>query len=421
MNEADRPNWTMEAPRPYISYEADAAPSRTDNLELAADWTYGDPLSPTSLRWPQPPSSTEQLHQQLHLLTAEMAAMTFERAETISHLVHLHYRLDRVYEATTSRFLHAAQHLIANSSTNIQELGTAGLFPRLTSALADVQDDSNHVVGFSWITGLPIRTNDLRNTIPVDCPPSPLQATTMPESVSYQATLPRRTRQPPNRYTTGANVTPTPSSTLGINSVTLENLRSTERTSLAEPSFARYANSATPRRCLPSTIAPKRLSRAYVTRSTIGDYDGLFAQCLINPGEAFCTYQGTICASDDEARMRALSSDYIFHLVDASDPRSCYGRFINDSHDPDLYNCEAVRQPSGLYHIRATETIYANQECFMQYLGHWSSSPRPHSPDIHLAMDTLASTFLPPRDSILCAIADSDKAFTATTAPSPTP
>ena len=102
-------------------------------------------------------------------------------------------------------------------------------------------------------------------------------------------------------------------------------------------------------------------------------------------------------------------------------PASCFGRYINDSHDPDLYNCKAVRQPSGIYHIRATEVIYANQECFMQYLGHWTSSPLTQPSEISSTIESLSSTFLPPRDTILCAIADSDKAFAATSTPSKTP
>ena len=155
----------------------------------------------------------------------------------------------------------------------------------------------------------------------------------------------------------------------------MENRSLIARPLVSDHSNARYANTTNPRSRLPRSVATARLSRAYITRSTIGDFDGLFAQCLINPGEAFCTYQGPICSSDEEAQTCALTSNYIFHRVDASDPHSCYGRYINDSNDPDLYNCEAVRQPNGIYHIRATDVIYANQECFMQYLGHWTSSP----------------------------------------------
>ena len=200
----------------------------------------------------------------------------------------------------------------------------------------------------------------------------------------------------------------------------MERRRTVARPPLPDHSFARYANVSHPRSRLPRSVAPARLSRAYITSSTIGDFDGLFAQCLINPGEAFCTYQGFLCSSEAEASARALTSNYVYQMVDASVPASCYGRYINDSHDPDLYNCKAVRQPNGIYHICATEVIYANQECFLQYLGHWTSSPLTQPSEISSTIESLPSTFIPPRNTILCAIADSDKAFAATTTQSKT-
>ena len=57
----------------------------------------------------------------------------------------------------------------------------------------------------------------------------------------------------------------------------------------------------------------------------------------------------------------------------------------------------------------------------MHYLGHWSSSPIAQPTDITNVIESLSSTFLPPRDSALCAIATSEKAFAATTATSKTP
>ena len=115
------------------------------------------------LLWPAPPSSLTLLHQQLHLINEERLAMARDRVTMLDNLAAIHHRLEQGYITTAHRLLEAERTLIAASPTTRRHLLETGNFPQLLVALDDLPAETNatDIIGFDWITGLPVRPCDL--------------------------------------------------------------------------------------------------------------------------------------------------------------------------------------------------------------------------------------------------------------------
>jgi len=120
------------------------------------------------------------------------------------------------------------------------------------------------------------------------------------------------------------------------------------------------------------------------------------------PGTLLATYSDiTLTSLDDRARVtsRAYKLDYLFEglnpftntitIIDASNPRSGYGRYSNDSATFAEANAEFVFGNDGTVYLRALTTIPRNGEIFVNYGGHYWTDPDqwPHlSVSLHLAI-----------------------------------
>ena len=106
------------------------------------------------------------------------------------------------------------------------------------------------------------------------------------------------------------------------------------------------------------------------------------------PGTLLATYSGvTFTSPADRARVtsRAYKSDYLFEglnpftntitIIDASNPRSGYGRYSNDSATFAEANAEFVFGEDGNVYLRALTTIPRNGEIFVNYGSHYWTDP----------------------------------------------
>ena len=102
---------------------------------------------------------------------------------------------------------------------------------------------------------------------------------------------------------------------------------------------------------------------------------GLFAPKGARVGQQLCTYEG---ARVTRQELRGVTSDYLWFPdsaetgVDASDPSSCLGRYINDVLDEHSTNCRVVRKGAG-YVVVALRDIEPEEELYMSYGGdYWA-------------------------------------------------
>ena len=106
------------------------------------------------------------------------------------------------------------------------------------------------------------------------------------------------------------------------------------------------------------------------------------------PGTLLATYSGvTLTSPADRARVtsRGYKSDYLFEglnpfnntitIIDASNPRSSYGRYSNDSVTFAEANAEFVFGKDGTVYLRALTTIPQNGEIFVNYGSHYWTDP----------------------------------------------
>ena len=106
------------------------------------------------------------------------------------------------------------------------------------------------------------------------------------------------------------------------------------------------------------------------------------------PGTLLATYSGvSLTKPADRARVtsRDYKSDYLFEglnpftntitIIDASHPRSGYGRYSNDSATFAEANAEFVFGEDGTVYLRALTTIPRNGEIFVNYGSHYWTDP----------------------------------------------
>jgi len=100
---------------------------------------------------------------------------------------------------------------------------------------------------------------------------------------------------------------------------------------------------------------------------------GLFAKVNIKRGDHICMYFGVLVYKD-QVHNGYYESDYLLeqvghdYIIDAADPKSCLGRYANDSLSMKKSNTDFgyYKDPYGGY-LKATKAIKKGEEIYISY------------------------------------------------------
>ena len=101
---------------------------------------------------------------------------------------------------------------------------------------------------------------------------------------------------------------------------------------------------------------------------------GLFAKKAFKAGDFICWYYG-VSLPKIMVNEKYYDSDYLYEaydcMIDAADPLSCFGRYINDGLAKHKHNCVFAEYEfgtdSGVAHIVASRAVRKGSEFLVQY------------------------------------------------------